>query len=244
MSKQVSAMRIDPSETLLVATWVLYDGRVVNDDVANRISSLTESHLIKVEQDASGWDSLYRDPIDGRLWELVYPESHMHGGGPPRLQALSTADAVRKYGAFMSGVTRRRALTLRHFVAMEMISQYWEWIELEGVYLEDSYVLAIVELPTTVVFRMLLVLTEEHPDYVPPETGDQYCYRPGAIEFLDVRNVIWERRSDQKYVDRDGEEDLGNIDLLFRADGEFEAEGDWGKVRIQAAHVALTMLAA
>jgi Immunity protein 27 len=64
---------------------------------SKRIFALTQSRLVKVKTDASGWDTLYRDPTDGRFWELIYPQSHLHGGGPPELRNLTPDDAKQKY---------------------------------------------------------------------------------------------------------------------------------------------------
>jgi hypothetical protein len=95
-------MRIDPSEIVLTGQWVLRGGRLVVDEVCERISGLTGSYLQELGKDASGWDTLYRDPIDGRLWELVYPESGLHGGGPPQLRWLTIEEARQKYGDIAS----------------------------------------------------------------------------------------------------------------------------------------------
>ncbi|PSQ82866.1 MAG: hypothetical protein BRD44_06480 [Bacteroidetes bacterium QS_7_67_15] len=46
-----------------------------------------------------GWSILYRDPADERLWELTYPQGHLHGGGPPLLRVVSEEEAAEKYGA-------------------------------------------------------------------------------------------------------------------------------------------------
>jgi len=54
--------------------------------------------LSKVARDSSGWDSLYVDPSDNRFWELTYPESASHGGGPPHLKCLSRMEVREKYG--------------------------------------------------------------------------------------------------------------------------------------------------
>jgi Immunity protein 27 len=56
------------------------------------------SRFQKIGQDWSGWETLYRDPITGELWELTYPQSEMHGGGPRHLRIISLADAQLKYG--------------------------------------------------------------------------------------------------------------------------------------------------
>ena len=61
---------------------------------ASRIAWLTATALTRIAQSADGWDTLYRDPADGRYWEHTYPQSELHGGGPPRLACVAL-DAVR-----------------------------------------------------------------------------------------------------------------------------------------------------
>ena len=39
--------------------------------------------------DGGGWETLYRDPDDGRFWKLTFPKGHLHGGGPPALILVS-----------------------------------------------------------------------------------------------------------------------------------------------------------
>jgi len=94
-------MKLLPTEICLTGKWVLNDGRVVADEVCARIEDLTRSRLRELGRDASGWDALFVDPEDGRLWELVYPESGQHGGGAPELRHLSAAQAKEKYGGIV-----------------------------------------------------------------------------------------------------------------------------------------------
>ena len=44
-----------------------------------------------------GWECVFRDPRDDRLWELTYPESSVHGSGPRRLSVISADAARSKY---------------------------------------------------------------------------------------------------------------------------------------------------
>jgi hypothetical protein len=92
-------MKLAPGEDKLVGGWSLVNGVMQADDVSTRIERLTRHHLIEIGTDDSGWDVLYRDPDDGRLWELLYPKSDSHGSGPPMLQVLDHESARRKYRA-------------------------------------------------------------------------------------------------------------------------------------------------
>ena len=95
-------MKLRRKETDLTCRWVVVDGKIAVDATCKRIKWLISEYLEKVATDWSGWEVLYRDPQDGRYWELTYPYGEMHGGGPPRLTCLSTEQAQRKYGDLTS----------------------------------------------------------------------------------------------------------------------------------------------
>jgi hypothetical protein len=84
-------------ESLLVGEWVAAEGGVVADETCQRIERLVEAVLERITADATGWDILFRDPADGRFWELYYPHSEMHGGGPPSLRHLTSEQVGAKY---------------------------------------------------------------------------------------------------------------------------------------------------
>jgi hypothetical protein len=90
--------RLQPHKTDYLGDWNVQGTQVEADETCKRIKWLVAEKLIEITTDASGWDVLYRDPADGRHWELTYPQSHMHGGGPPRLTHLSIEQAKTKYG--------------------------------------------------------------------------------------------------------------------------------------------------
>jgi hypothetical protein len=90
-------MPLLPDEMHLQGRWIEREGRVVGDATCKRIEQLTASELERLATDWSGWDTLYRDPRDDRLWEHTFPESAMHGGGPPVLTAVPFEYAVTKY---------------------------------------------------------------------------------------------------------------------------------------------------
>lgn len=90
-------MKLRPTEADLTGQWAMINGRMLADDTCARIDWLINQGLTKIATDASGWQILYQDPGDGRYWELTYPQSEMHGGGPPRLHYLSDEQAENKY---------------------------------------------------------------------------------------------------------------------------------------------------
>jgi Immunity protein 27 len=89
--------KIDASETRISGRIVLERGKIIWDITSQRIFDLVNGYLIKIGHDDSGWDTLYRDPNDNRLWELVYAESELQGGGPPSLNVISQDVAALKY---------------------------------------------------------------------------------------------------------------------------------------------------
>ena len=91
--------RLAASETHLLGAWLEKRDRIVADPTCKRIEWLIANHLVQLGAGTSGWDELYRDPDDGRLWELTWPHSEMHGGGPPRLTCIPVDAARAKYGA-------------------------------------------------------------------------------------------------------------------------------------------------
>jgi hypothetical protein len=90
-------MELQPDEIVLTGNWLVEGGSVTADDVCRRIEWLIESRLEHLAADSSGWDTLYRDPRDGRLWEHTYSQGEMHGGGPPQLKVVSPENAAAKY---------------------------------------------------------------------------------------------------------------------------------------------------
>ena len=90
-------MRLRPEESELNGRWVFEGGKAKKDETCLRIEMLVKQYLQKISTDDTGWKILFRDPQDGRFWELTYPESEMHGGGPPRLSYISGEQARIKY---------------------------------------------------------------------------------------------------------------------------------------------------
>jgi hypothetical protein len=90
---------LEAHEKDLVGKWVMQDSKVVADVTCRRIDWLIANRLTKLgtSLNGGGWETAYEDPRDGRIWEKTYPQSEMHGGGPPRLWVLTIDDFKCRY---------------------------------------------------------------------------------------------------------------------------------------------------
>ena len=86
--------KLESHESELIGEWIHEGGRVRGNDASERIQWLISEvlTLVGVDEKSGGWDKLYRDAADGRCWLLTYPQSEMHGGGPPVLKLLRLTD--------------------------------------------------------------------------------------------------------------------------------------------------------
>jgi hypothetical protein len=90
---------IRADETEIICKWIAVNGRVVGDDACERIKLLTKEYLEKIgiSWKGGGWETLFRDPKDGRFWMRTYPQSEMHGGGPASLICLTDGEAQARF---------------------------------------------------------------------------------------------------------------------------------------------------
>lgn len=93
--------KLQPNETELIGNWSVEEANVRADETCNRIEWLVSNVLekIAISKDWGAWETLFRDPADGRYWERTYPKGEMHGGGPPALKCLSQEGVKLKYGS-------------------------------------------------------------------------------------------------------------------------------------------------
>jgi hypothetical protein len=92
--------KLQSNEMLLTGTWVFQNGKVHADETSERIKWLVAHHLQKVTDSAQwgAWETLFKDPDDGRYWERTYPQGELQRGGPPQLRCLAAEEAGQKYG--------------------------------------------------------------------------------------------------------------------------------------------------
>lgn len=89
-------MYIESYETEFHGKWIFDGKNVIADETVEKIQYLRNNVLNKIKD--GDWEVLYRDPSDGRYWELTHLHSEMHGGGPPSLINISAETAKTKYG--------------------------------------------------------------------------------------------------------------------------------------------------
>lgn len=88
---------IKSCEIQLIGRWEVSTRGVIADVVTKRIEYLIENKLDEAARSDDGWSALYQDKMDGRYWELTYPQSDLHGGGAPSLMCLSVDEAKARY---------------------------------------------------------------------------------------------------------------------------------------------------
>jgi Immunity protein 27 len=95
---------IKPSqlETVILGQWILKEGQIFRDPICLRIEDLISNYFLKIgdSQESGEWETLFKDPNDGRLWERTFPNGELHGGGPPKLSIISEQTARIKYSFF------------------------------------------------------------------------------------------------------------------------------------------------
>lgn len=114
--------------------------------------------------------------------------------------------------------------------------------QLDQVYLEDSWVVFVLEVPGCLLFDLDAVMTERHPGYRGPLPGERYDYRRLLLEVAGTR-VEHEPSDDPPGSDAAGHLDHGNIDAWYVDDeGWSHLEGSWGTARVLAAVPVLRFL--
>lgn len=122
------------------------------------------------------------------------------------------------------------------------MSKYFEWDDFKNIYLEDSFVVDIVESDDQISFIVEMVLAEDHPMYSSPRAGERYCYKKGKILFEGLESARWLSRNIQPFTDADDNEDYGNIDCFDLSSKGYHLLGDWGEVILRSRHPKIVWL--
>jgi hypothetical protein len=71
--------------------WIMAGAHIVAGGDSETINDWLATKLEKITTEKSGWVTLYRNRESGEFWEMSYPNSEMHGGGPRLLTCLGLA---------------------------------------------------------------------------------------------------------------------------------------------------------
>ena len=111
---------------------------------------------------------------------------------------------------------------------------YWDaFPDLVGLVLEESWVLEVLPSERAVSLRVEAGMTQQHPQYRPASPGEQHAYLSGWLTLASDEPGDVRLSGARPAVDATGSTDLGQIDRLAQStDQTWEAEGDWGSVRL------------
>jgi hypothetical protein len=71
-----------------------------------------EKHLCRLE--AKDWTVSFEDTQTGELWLMEFPQSYMHGGGPPRLRKVTAIQAALHTELWTSWASLLRSYAAAH----------------------------------------------------------------------------------------------------------------------------------
>ncbi len=97
LNEDESNASLQPREIQLIGEFVAVANHVEADSTCKRIAYLVANELRQIAADESGWEQLFLDPNDGRLWERTYPHGDRQGGGPPMLRHVVLEAITEKY---------------------------------------------------------------------------------------------------------------------------------------------------
>lgn len=111
---------------------------------------------------------------------------------------------------------------------------------LEGVLLEESYVLDVTATPGRLEVSMDLVVLPGHALYHDPVPGERLCFVRATLVFAGVSELCWLAQGQRlPAIDAAGETDFGGVDRMELTGEGWRFQGDWGDVRLKAESIDL-----
>lgn len=102
---------------------------------------------------------------------------------------------------------------------------------IDGVYLEDSYLLGVVAAGCDIHLPMLLAVLPEHPSYTGVGVGEQHCYLSGHMVLFRPLSFEWKAEIGPISRDSDGSLDFGSIELHQLGSAEYRVESKLFQVK-------------
>lgn len=85
------------SKQIITGKWIKEGKNIIKDSNCALIKKKLTNDLIKVAISIDGWDILFKGRNFDLYWELTYPQSELHGGGPARLESFNYNEIKNKY---------------------------------------------------------------------------------------------------------------------------------------------------
>ena len=70
---------------------------MIGDEIERQIWDMVRNRLNRLGERDGGWAMLYHDSSADIYWELSFPQSEMHGGGPARLAPIRSDEIPARY---------------------------------------------------------------------------------------------------------------------------------------------------
>ncbi len=113
--------------------------------------------------------------------------------------------------------------------------------ELNGIDLQDSFVLGWSWADSKLVFDLELSVWPESKYFVTPKADEYTCYRKAQLIFTTVTSVtgLIPQSSVHFTTDIDGSRDYGNIDSLTISPNGYKMSGEFGLITIECKDLEL-----
>ena len=105
----------------------------------------------------------------------------------------------------------------------------------KGIAFESSYLLGVIYDDESLTLEMDFNLTEGHPEYAAPASGDEGCYRGGYIRFADIEDL----QIDKAKADEGADIDYSVIYSVSGDGKSFEFSCGWGEIKVSAGSVRI-----
>jgi hypothetical protein len=63
-------------------------------------NDFANQNLVQLKVDDVSWKVLWENPQTGEFWKEYFPQSEVHGGGPPEFLKISEQQARQEFGSW------------------------------------------------------------------------------------------------------------------------------------------------
>jgi hypothetical protein len=126
---------------------------------------------------------------------------------------------------------REEPMTMRPYTELPAVQHF---------VLEESWVVAIEAYPGRLAVTVDFVYAFDHPEILPPRTGELYYGRVGLMEFTGVRSLNWCGQGAPPAREPDGSVSW-DVDGMTWAGTNYELSGDFGIIHVDAEAIVVRM---